>query len=127
MSSKLSKIERKILGEIYSSSMAMDNLTVLCDEYGGRFVGTPENRAAAEFMVSKFEEYGFENPHLETFKTPGCKVISSSLEIVDPKKKVPCLTLPMTASGDAEAEVVFIEDGADVKKAEVDGKIIINR
>jgi len=125
MSSKLSKVERKILGEIYSSSEAMDNLTVLCDEYGGRFVGTPENRAAAEFVISRFEEYGFENPHLEAFKTPGCKVISSSLDIVEPKKKVSCLTLPMTASGEAEAEVVFIEDGAKVKRDEVDGKIIM--
>ena len=110
MSVKLSKSESKILGEIYSSSEAMDNLTVLCDEFGGRFVGTPENRAAAEFVLGKFEEYGFENPHLEAFKTPGCRVGSSSLEIVKPVQEVPCLTLPMTASGEAEAEVVFVDE-----------------
>ncbi len=125
MSGKLSDVERKILGEIYSSSEAMDNLTVLCDEYGGRFVGTPENRAAAEFTLSKFEEYGFENPHLEAFKTPGCNVISSNLEIVKLNQKVRCLTLPMTASGETEAEVVFLEDGAEVKEDEVNGKIIM--
>ncbi len=125
MSGKLSDVERNILGEIYSSSEAMDNLTVLCDEYGGRFVGTPENRAAAEFILSRFEKYGFENPHLETFKTPGCKVVSSNLEIVKPKQNVRCLTLPMTASGETEAEVVFLEDGAEVKEDEVNGKIIM--
>jgi len=125
MSGKLSDVERSIIGEICSSSEAMDNLTVLCDEYGGRFVGTPENRAAAEFVLSRFENYGFENPHLEAFKTPGCKVISSNMEIVEPKQNVRCLTLPMTASGETEAEVVFLEDGAEVKEDEVNGKIIM--
>jgi hypothetical protein len=126
MYGKLSNIEKKILGEIYSSSESMDNLTVLCDEYGGRFVGTPENRASAEFVLSKFEEYEFENPHLEAFKTPGCKVKHSSLEIVKPKKKVPCLTLPMTASGETEAEVIFLEESAEVMKEMVNGKIIMS-
>lgn len=116
MSGKLSGIEKKLLGEIYSSSEALDNLTVLCDEYGGRFVGTPENRKAAEFLLSRFEEYEFEDPHLEKFKTPGCKVNYSSLKIIKPEKKVSCLTLPMTASGEAEAEVVFLEEDAEVKK-----------
>jgi len=126
MSGKLSDVERKLLGEIYSSSEAMDNLTVLCDEYGGRFVGTPENRAAAEFTLSKFEKYEFENPHLEAFKTPGCKVISSSLEIVKPKKKISCLTLPMTASRETKAEIVFLDEGAEVKEDAVNGKIIMS-
>ena len=126
MSGRLNAVERKILGEIYSSSEAMDNLTVLCDEFGGRFVGTPENRGAVEFMVGKFEEYGFENPHLETFKTPGCRVIGSSLEIVAPvKKRVECLTLPMTATGEAEGEVVFVEDGAPVDGEAVNGKVVM--
>ena len=35
----------------------MRNLTVLCDEYGGRFAGTPENQSAAEYLLGKFEEY----------------------------------------------------------------------
>lgn len=126
MSVKLSSAENKILGEIYSSSKAMDNLTVLCDEYGGRFVGTPENRNAAEFLLSKFEEYEFENPHLEEFKTPACKVKYSSLEIAKPEKKIPCLTLPMTASGEIQAEVVFLEEGTEVEKEKVDGKIIMS-
>ena len=40
MSGRLNVVERKILGEIYSSSEAMDNLTVLCDEFGGRLEGS---------------------------------------------------------------------------------------
>lgn len=122
------RLRKKILGEVYSSSEAFDNLTVLCDDFEGRFVGTPENRGAVEFMVGKFEEYGFQDPHLEPFKTPGCEVIRSKLEIVDPvKQMVPCLTLPMTASGEAEADVIFLKDGLDVEEnnEEIEGKIIM--
>ncbi len=52
----LSGVERRILGEAYSGSEAMRNLTVLCDEYGGRFAGTPENQSAAEYLLGKFED-----------------------------------------------------------------------
>jgi hypothetical protein len=125
MSENLSDVEMNILGEIYSSSESMKNLTILCDEYGGRLVGTPENRASAEFMLSRFEEYGFEDPHLESFKTPASKVVSSSLEIVKPKQKIPSLTLPMTSNGETQAEVIFLDEGAEVKEEEINGKIIM--
>ncbi|MCW3978204.1 MAG: hypothetical protein NWF12_00525 [Candidatus Bathyarchaeota archaeon] len=72
MCGSLSDVERKILGEAYSSSEAMENLTVLCDDFGGRFAGSPENRAAAEFILGLFEGYGFEDPHLEAFSFLGC-------------------------------------------------------
>jgi len=126
MVAKLTGVEKRVVGEVYSSSEGMDNLMVLCDEFGGRLAGTSENRAAAEFIKAKFEEYGFENPHLETFKFPGCEVISSELEIVDPiKKAIPCLTLPMTASGEAEAEVIYLNEGLDFEdlKDDIEGKI----
>ncbi|MCJ7732868.1 hypothetical protein MUP51_11190, partial [Candidatus Bathyarchaeota archaeon] len=62
--------ERCILKEAYSSGRAMDNLTTLCDEYGERFSGSDENREAAEYILSLYEEYGFDNPHLEQFSFP---------------------------------------------------------
>ena len=124
MYGRLSDVERRILGEAYSSSEAMDNLTVLCDDFGGRFAGSPENRAAAKFILGRFEEYGFEDPRLETFRFTGCEVGPSSLEIVEPIRKViPCLTLPMTASGEAEADLVYTGNGSDI--VEVEGKIVM--
>lgn len=124
----MTEVEKRIIGEAYSSSEAMDNLLVLCDEFGGRMAGTLENRAAAEFIRGKFEEYGFENPHLEVFKFPGCEVVSSKLEIVYPiKKTVSCLTLPMTASGEVEADVLYLGEGLDFEnqKCDVQGKIVM--
>jgi len=122
----LSGVERRILGEVYSSSEAMRNLTVLCDEYGGRFAGTPENRGAAEYLLGKFEEYGFEDPHLESFTFNGCTVGPSTLEIVEPtRREIPCLTLPMTASGDIEAELVYVDGETRVDVDELAGKIVL--
>ncbi len=124
----LSDIEKKIIGDIRASSEALDNLIVLCDEFGGRLAGSEENRKAAEFILGKFKEYGFENPHLESFKFPGSEVISGKLEIVDPvKKEIPCICLPMTVTGEVEADVVYLGHGENLEKqlGELEGKIIL--
>ncbi|UCH57455.1 MAG: M28 family peptidase [Candidatus Bathyarchaeota archaeon] len=127
MSGRLSEVERRILGEVHSSSEAMSNLTALCDDFGGRFAGTPENREAAEFLLGRFEEYGFEAPHLETFRFMGCDTGQSSLEILEPvRRKIPCLTLPMTASGQTEAELVCVDDRATVEE-EFTRKVVMGR
>ncbi len=124
----LSDVERRILEEAYSGSEAMDNLTILCDDFGGRVAGSPENRAAAEFILGKFEEYGFEDPHMESFRFPGCEVGLSRLEIVEPlKKEIPCLTLPMTAPGEAEAELIYVEDGVKLDPGDLRGKIALGQ
>jgi hypothetical protein len=124
MYGSLSDVERRILGEAYSSSEAMGNLSVLCDDFGGRFAGSPENEAATEVILGLFEKYGFENPHLEPFNFMGCEVGPSTLRVVEPiKKTIPCLTLPMTAPGGAEADLVYVDEllemrtGAYVRKA----------
>jgi len=119
-------VERRILGEVYSSWETMANLTVLCDDHGGRFSGTPENRGACEFMIGRFEEYGFEDPHLEPFTFKGCDVGPSSLVITSPvKRTIPCLTLPMTASGEAEGELVWVDGSSEVEVGELEGKIVM--
>lgn len=125
MSSGLSGVERRILGEVYSSSEVMANLTVLCDDFGGRLAGSEENKAAAEFILDRFEEYGFEDPHLESFRFQGCEVGHSRLEVVEPvSKRIPCLTLPMTASGEAQAELVFLDESTKYEEEELKGKIV---
>ena len=51
-------IDQQMAGDIYTSSEVMDNLTVLCDDFGARFAGTPEEQQAAKFIVDTFERYG---------------------------------------------------------------------
>ena len=125
---KLSNIEKNIIGDIRSSSEAMDNLIVLCDEYGGRLAGSEENRKAAEFLLGKFKEYEFEDPHLESFKFPGSEVISGKLEMLEPlRKDIPCICLPMTVTGQVEADVVYLGHGENLEMqlGDLEGKIIL--
>lgn len=114
--------ERKVLGEAYSSEKAMKNLTTLCDTYGGRFAGSKENREAAEYILGLYEDYGFNDPHLESFRFMGCKVGESSLKIRNHSANIKTLTLPMTPNGSTEGELVHVEN---IGETELYGKIIL--
>jgi len=114
--------ERNVLGEAYSSKKAMENLTTLCDTYGGRFAGSKENRESAEYILGLYEDYGFNDPHLESFRFMGCQVGESSLSIRNHSAIIKTLTLPMTPRGSAEGELVPIEN---VGETDLDGKIIL--
>lgn len=128
MDRKLNEIEKSVLGDIYASSEAYTNLVTLCDDFGGRLNGSLGNKAAAEFLLSKFKEYGFKNPHLESFKCPTYKDASSILKVMDSlEKNIPCLTLPMTPEGDVDGVLEYIGEGEnlDKQKNKLKGKIVI--
>jgi hypothetical protein len=118
----LDNAERTVLEEAYSSKKALDNLITLCDTYGGRFAGSKENRESAEFILGLYEENGFNDPHLESFRFMGCEVGESSLKIKGHPARIKILTLPMTPSGSVEGELVPVENMGDV---DLDGKIIL--
>lgn len=125
LDSMLSEAERSVVKEAYESRRAMDTLITLCDEYGGRFAGTDENNQAAEYILGLFEENGFHDPHLEPFTFPGCRVGESSLTIKGSNRSIQTLTLPMTSSGTVEGEVAVIETKEEVKKHDLEGKILM--
>ena len=118
----LNVTEKKVLGEAYSSKKALNNLTTLCDTYGGRFAGSKENRESAEYILGLYEENGFNDPHLESFKFMGCEVGESSLRITDHPARIKTLTLPMTSGGSVEGELVPVENIGDIG---LDGKIML--
>ena len=114
--------ERKLLGETYSSENVLDNLTTLCDTYVGRFAGSKENRDAAEYILGLYEDYGFNDPHLESFRFMGCEVGESSLQIRYHPANIKTLTLPMTPEGSVEGELVPVEN---IGETDLEGKIIL--
>lgn len=106
-------IDRSLLGDIYSSREAMENLTILCDEYGSRFGGTSGERQAAEFIAAKMSEYGMQNVHLESFDYIGWQRGKAKLEIIEPvQMEIPCITLPHSPPADLEADIVDLGEGA---------------
>ena len=119
-------VEKSVIGEAYTSTRPLENLTILCDDYGGRFAGSEMNREAAEYILGVYEEYGLGDPHLEPFKFQGCEVGKSSLKVLGATtKNVPTLTLPMTPSGSAEGELVAVETASDLEGLDVEGKVVL--
>lgn len=123
-------VEQKIVGDVYTSTEAMDNLLVLCDDFGSRFGGTEGERLAAEFIAAKFTEYGLSNVHLEPVEYIGWIRGETKLEIISPiQKTIPCISLPHSPAADFEATIVDMGDGAladfDTRAAEIKGNAVM--
>jgi Iap family predicted aminopeptidase len=123
-------LDKEILGEVYSSTESLDNLTILCDEFGSRFPGTEGDRASVEFMVDKLKCYGLKNAHYETFNLLGWVRGRGRLEIVDPiQKSLECISLPHALPGRVESKLIDLGDGPleayEKRKSEIDGNIVM--
>ena len=122
--------DRQIVGDIYTTTETMDNLIVLCDEFGSRFGGTEGERRAAEFFKAKMEEYGLSNAHLEPVEYVGWIRGEASLEILDPiQKAVPCISLPHSPPADLEGTIIDLGDGApedfERRSSDIPGRIVM--
>jgi hypothetical protein len=62
-------VDLSVLNEIkwqaFNNSQVMDHLFYISDVYGPRVNGSPNHRAAAEWIVKRLESYGLKNVHLE--------------------------------------------------------------
>jgi Zn-dependent M28 family amino/carboxypeptidase len=123
-------LDQQIVGDIYTSPEAMDNLTILCDDFGSRFGGTEGEQLAAEFIQAKLKEYGLSNVHLEPFEYLGWTRGEAQLKIISPiQKTLDCITLPYSPPVEMEGEIVDLGDGAPddfkLRAAEIKGKIVM--
>jgi Iap family predicted aminopeptidase len=124
------EIDRSIMGDIYTSRELMDNLAILCDEYGSRFGGTVGERKAAEFIKSKLEEYGLSNVHFEPIEYVGWERGNTTLELISPiQKQIECISLPHSPPVNMEGNVVDLGDGKpeefDARADEIAGNIVL--
>ncbi|MBI4641825.1 MAG: M28 family peptidase [Candidatus Tectomicrobia bacterium] len=124
------EFEQKMVGDIYTSFETMDNLLILCDEFGSRFGGTEGERQAAEYMVGKLKEYGLENAKLEEFDYYGWIRGPASLQVASPlSREVPCISLPYSPPADLEASLVNIKEGTPAEferlHEQIAGKIVM--
>jgi Iap family predicted aminopeptidase len=108
----------------------LDNLAVLCDDFGSRFGGTAGERQTTEFIQQKFQEYSLSNIHLEPFEYLGWTRGEASLEIISPiQKTIPCITLPHSPPVDMEGTIIDMGVGApedfDSRAGDIKGKIVM--
>lgn len=105
-------LDRQMVGDVYTSTEVMDNLTILCDEFGSRFGGTPGEKLAADFMLAKFKEYGLSNAHLEPIEYIGWRRGAVKFEVIEPiQQEIPCITLPHSPPCALEAELIDLGAG----------------
>ena len=109
--SQYRNIDRELVGEIWTSTEAKDNLRDLCS-FGSRFGGSPGEKLAVKHMVKKYEEYGMDKSQAEEFKHLGWVRGTASLKVVSPKTKdLDCISLPHGASGQVKGDLVYVGFG----------------
>lgn len=123
-------IDRKIVGDCYTSSEVMDNLTILCDDFGSRFGGTEGERLAAEFIKAKLEEYGLQNVQMEPVEYIGWRRGNITLDLISPMEMhMDCIALPHSPPADLEGVIIDVGDGgpADFERLhdQIAGKIVM--
>ncbi|MEM3028294.1 MAG: M28 family peptidase [Candidatus Bathyarchaeia archaeon] len=124
------KIDKEIVSEVYTSWEPLENLRILCDNYGSRFPGTPEDFGSINWMVEKLKEYGLENVCYEPFKFLGWIRSPSRLEVLSPiKKELESISLPMGPAGEVEGRLVFLGDGPldiyERRRKDIEGNIVM--
>ncbi|MCZ6680450.1 MAG: aminopeptidase, partial [Candidatus Poribacteria bacterium] len=121
------ELDRQIVGDIYTSREVMDNLTVLCDDFGARFAGTPEERQAAEFIAETFTRYGLKDVRLQSYPYAGWSRGQATLEIVEPiRKSIHCISLPYCPANEVTAELVSVGYGSPAEYEKLGEKIAGN-
>lgn len=106
-------IDQQMVGDIYTSRESMENLTVLCDDFGSRFAGTPEEYKAATFISETFTRYGLKNVRLEEYPYAGWTRGPATLTITEPiERTLHCISLPYCPSNDITAELVSVGHGS---------------
>ena len=107
------QIDQQMVGDIYTSQEVMENLTVLCDEYGARFAGTPEEHQAANFIAACFKSYGLQDVKLEAYPYAGWTRGAATLEVIEPiRRTLHCISLPYCPAGDITTELASAGHGS---------------
>jgi Iap family predicted aminopeptidase len=126
--SQSNEVWRNLVGSAMLDNASYDVLERICDEAGGRLMGTPQNELAVNIMKSELERLGV-TVRLETFEAPGWTRGKDIVEMIHPVKR----TLRAKALGYVNktprfsAEVVYASHGRfeDYKSIQASGKIVL--
>ncbi len=127
------KLEKRIIGEIWTSPEVYANVERLCD-FGSRFAGTESERQARDFIRDKFNDYGLQCVRLPTFDYESWTRGEASLCTVTPLQKelpsaISLVYSPSTPPGGLRAQVVNVGLGTRAEYAakgdEIAGKFVM--
>jgi Iap family predicted aminopeptidase len=106
-----------MLGDIWTSTSLWPTMCALCDDFGGRFAGSAQERAAAAWLVRALKSYGLSDVHTEAFPLHAWQRGPAQLSIGG--HVLDCIGLPGTPAGKIEAPLMFIGDGEPADFAQV--------
>jgi len=132
MSVDMSSLEKRLIGEIWTSTELYANVETLCD-FGSRFGGTESERQARDFLRAKFESHGLADVHLEEFEYTGWSRGTCDFRVLSPyKRPLPAISLvysPSTPPEGLRGQVVDVgmgtEDTFARRREELGGKIVM--
>lgn len=124
-------IERRVLGEVWTSDAIYRHLRHLCDDLGARFGGSASEHAAAAYLLQQMRGYGLQRVHLEEFPVYTWERGACELALVAPvERRFSAIAMPFSGSGDFAGEFVDVGEGesADFARAgdAVRGKIVLS-
>jgi Zn-dependent M28 family amino/carboxypeptidase len=127
------RLERGIIGQVWTSPEVYANLEQLCD-FGSRFSGTESERRARDFIRDKFIDYGLQNVRLATFDYLGWTRGEAELRVVQPRPQVLTSAIslvysPNTPPQGLRTEVVDVGMGTKTefaaKKGGIQGRFVL--
>ena len=110
----------------------MHTLHMLTDVYGPRLTGSPNLKAASDWVVKRTTEWGLKNAHLEPwdFGRPGWVNERTSAFLISPVKDslvVETLAWTPGTKGPVTASAVLLEAPARVTREQLDAYFDANR
>ncbi len=124
----------RIKEEGFQNSKVMETLSYMTDIYGPRLSGSPEFREAMEWAQDRFEEFGLENVHFDSYSQDlrGWGIESYSIEMIEPRF-MSIVALPAAWTKGTDGVVIGVPVAVDYENfdklkqlsGQLSGKILI--
>lgn len=117
-----------LIGGIWNSGEAWENLITLTDRLEHRFAGSAGERTAADYIRERFAAYGLKDVKQQEFEFQGWERGSTTLRLISPiEKQLDAIALPYSPAGKVHGELVFLEDGleTDFQNTDITDKIVM--
>jgi len=126
----LEEMDREIVGDLYFSTAGRAYVEELVDRFGPRFLGTPQEHAAAAFIRERFAANGADSAVIESFTTKGWTRKDTRAVVTSPiERAISCIALPYCPPGEAEGHLVDVGTGDpkeyDEKREAMKGAIVM--
>lgn len=127
------EVINQIRDEGFTHSEVVDILRHLSDEIGPRLTGSPGMKAANDWTLSKFQEWGLQNGYLDPFEFGRGWTVEKSLVTMTAPRQAQLYAFPLSwtigTEGVIEAPVILavISSEADFEKykGKLEGKIVL--